>query len=566
VFALRTDWNNDPDTIRGILTDHEIAATDRRVQFVTLAAYEAGGGAVRRDLFTDGDDGVFILDPILLDRLVAEKLEAEADAVRAEGWKWVAVRPSFEYSDWSDCERRHEEPLPLSPEQETELDQLVVEQKQLCDVDGLDDEQQARLAKIEGRIDELENGETYFLPEVLAMAGAVVYLDNDGDVGVRRGLVAPGDAVAEAEADDGADGAADDGDGDAANAAGGLPHSLIECLTTHRTAALAVTLSQQPKVALAAVVHVLVLDAFYGSPEDSCLEIFSKDISLKLAEGSKARELLEIAPGTWREHLPGNADDLFAWCLEQSADRLLDLLAQCAASSVNAVQAKVDRPDTDRLVHAQAGGRARVAEGEENRSRKYRRARGRLPFAGIRPVDVPMFIAAQLCGAIGATVLIRWLIPSLPQTAEDILLPHESSYQLQTYLFACVHNAGRSQMAAALFNKYADQTGCLAISAGTEPANHVHPEVVEVMREMGIDLSSSRPQRLTDDLARTASVLVTMGCGEACPFVPNLKIIDWALPDPKGQSLQAVREIRDEIHNRVKELIRSECAECCKAA
>ena len=156
-------------------------------------------------------------------------------------------------------------------------------------------------------------------------------------------------------------------------------------------------------------------------------------------------------------------------------------------------------------------------------------------FAGIRPIDVPFFITAQMCGAIGATVLIRWLIPSLPQTAEDILMPHESSQHLKTYLFACVHNAGRSQMAAALFNLYADRSGCLAISAGTETADHVHPEVVEVMREVGVDLSSERPRRLTDDPARTASVLVTMGCGEACPFVPGLRIIDWALPDPKGQ-------------------------------
>lgn len=187
-------------------------------------------------------------------------------------------------------------------------------------------------------------------------------------------------------------------------------------------------------------------------------------------------------------------------------------------------------------------------------------------FAGIRPIDAPFFIAAQMCGAIAATVLVRWLVPSLPETAEKILLPHETRSHLKTYLFACVHNAGRSQMAAAVFNLYADRSGCLAISAGTQPADHVHPEVVEVMREIGVDLSSARPQRLTDDLARTASVLVTMGCGEACPFVPGLRIIDWALPDPKGQSLEAVRAIRDQIHDRVKELIRSECAECCKAA
>ena len=121
-------------------------------------------------------------------------------------------------------------------------------------------------------------------------------------------------------------------------------------------------------------------------------------------------------------------------------------------------------------------------------------------------------------------------------------------------------------MAAALFNLYADQSGCLASSAGTDPAAHVHPQVVQVMREIGVDLSSARPRRLTDDLARSASVLVTMGCGESCPFVPNLKTIDWALPDPKGQSLESVRAIRDEIHDRVKELLRSECAECCRAA
>jgi len=187
-------------------------------------------------------------------------------------------------------------------------------------------------------------------------------------------------------------------------------------------------------------------------------------------------------------------------------------------------------------------------------------------FAGIRPIDVPFFIAAQMCGAIAATVLTRWLVPSLPETAEDILLPRESGNQLKTYLFACVHNAGRSQMAAALFNTYADRSGCLAISAGTQPADHIHPEVVEVMREIGVDLHSASPRLLTQDLAKTASVLVTMGCGEACPFVPNLRTIDWALPDPKGQSLEAVRAIRDEIHDRVKELIGSECAECCKAA
>jgi arsenate reductase (thioredoxin) len=125
-----------------------------------------------------------------------------------------------------------------------------------------------------------------------------------------------------------------------------------------------------------------------------------------------------------------------------------------------------------------------------------------------------------------------------------------------------VHNAGRSQMAAAFFNLYA-QPGCQAISAGTQPAQHVHPEVVTVMKEIGIDLSAAKPQRLTEYLASKAQVLVTMGCGEACPFVPGLRVIDWALPDPKGQSLDAVRQIRDLIHEHVKNLLRNDCAGCC---
>ena len=183
-------------------------------------------------------------------------------------------------------------------------------------------------------------------------------------------------------------------------------------------------------------------------------------------------------------------------------------------------------------------------------------------FAGIRPADVPWFVAAQLCGAVSVTVLFRWLVPTLPSTAQDILMPHGQRKPVRTYLFACIHNAGRSQMAAALFNLYCNSAECCAISAGTQPADHVHAEVVEVMREVGIDLSSAKPQKLTDDLARGASVLVTMGCGEACPFVPGLRTLDWALPDPKGQSLESVRAIRDEIHERVKSLLRSECAEC----
>jgi arsenate reductase (thioredoxin) len=127
---------------------------------------------------------------------------------------------------------------------------------------------------------------------------------------------------------------------------------------------------------------------------------------------------------------------------------------------------------------------------------------------------------------------------------------------MKTVLFACVHNAGRSQMAAAFFNAAADPSKARALSAGTEPDAHVHPEVVEVMREVGFDLSSRRPARLTEGLARDASLLVTMGCGEACPLVPGLERQDWPLQDPLRQPPERVREIRDEVRRRVDELLR----------
>ena len=129
---------------------------------------------------------------------------------------------------------------------------------------------------------------------------------------------------------------------------------------------------------------------------------------------------------------------------------------------------------------------------------------------------------------------------------------------MKTVLFACVHNAGRSQMAAALFNSLANPTQARAVSAGTEPGTQVHPEVVAVMNEVGIDLSAATPTKLTPELAGTASMLITMGCGDACPYVPGLIRDDWPLADPKGKSLDEVRSIREDIRRRVEALITKE--------
>lgn len=125
-------------------------------------------------------------------------------------------------------------------------------------------------------------------------------------------------------------------------------------------------------------------------------------------------------------------------------------------------------------------------------------------------------------------------------------------------IFACVHNAGRSQMATAFFNVMADPDKARATSAGTQPAERVHPEVLETMRDIGIDLAEAKPRLLTDALARDAHWLITLGCGEACPNVPGLKREDWPLEDPKGRSVQQVERIRDEVAARVADLLERE--------
>lgn len=128
---------------------------------------------------------------------------------------------------------------------------------------------------------------------------------------------------------------------------------------------------------------------------------------------------------------------------------------------------------------------------------------------------------------------------------------------METVVFACVHNAGRSQMAAALFNAAVDPRRARAISAGTNPGTQVHPEVVSAMAELGIDLTGVKPQRLTPELAAGAAFLITMGCGDECPVVPGVIRDDWPLPDPKGRPIEEVRAIRDDVQRRVDALIAS---------
>ena len=155
------------------------------------------------------------------------------------------------------------------------------------------------------------------------------------------------------------------------------------------------------------------------------------------------------------------------------------------------------------------------------------------------------------------------LYPRTPVGGVKLLVPRSAvreaeavfAEQIKTVVFVCVQNAGRSQMAAAFFNTLADSSRAYAVSAGTRPGARVHPEVVTVMSEVGIDLADAQPRELTSQLSTAANYLITMGCGEECPVVPGVTREDWPLADPKGQPLDRVRSIRDEIRGRVVWLI-----------
>jgi arsenate reductase len=129
---------------------------------------------------------------------------------------------------------------------------------------------------------------------------------------------------------------------------------------------------------------------------------------------------------------------------------------------------------------------------------------------------------------------------------------------MKTVVFACIHNAGRSQMAAAWFNALADEHKARAVSAGTQPGTRVHPEVLQAMREVDIDLEAATPRLLTDELVKDAAILITMGCGEQCPHVPGLRHLDWPLEDPKGKPVERVRQIREDVKTLVQDLLRAE--------
>ncbi|MER9629592.1 ParB/RepB/Spo0J family partition protein [Mesorhizobium sp. M0296] len=347
VWSALPSWNRDAFSIRRALTEELVAATDKRVQFIGgLAAYEAAGGAVRRDLFDERNAG-YVTDTVLLEKLVAEKLEAAAEAVRAEGWKWVECRASMPEGLHS-MERHYPEDVSLSEEDQAALDATQAEYDELAELiesGAADDDAEAKLEEVEKRIDALTARTEAYSPEALANGGAFVMLDYYGRLSIERGFVKPDDA--EAMDDDEAAVGLPSSAGEAKPAIPTVTHSaaLMEDLTAHKTAALRIELANNPDVALIAVVHAMLLQvAYLYSSEQSALQLSITHErlkpSMKDADTSKGLAAFNDLSENYGHHLPGNPADLFDWLLEQPQDTLLSLLAFGAAHAVNAVEKK----------------------------------------------------------------------------------------------------------------------------------------------------------------------------------------------------------------------------------
>jgi ParB family transcriptional regulator, chromosome partitioning protein len=365
VWNSLTSWNRDPHSIRRALTDEMIPATDKRVQFIGgLAAYEGAGGPVKRDLFDDRNTG-YAMDAALVEKLVAEKLEASAASVRAEGWQWVECSATAPVG-YHAMKRHYPEAIALSEEDQAAIDAAQAEYDELAELieNGVsDDEAETKLAEVETRIDALNARTEAYSAEALAQAGAFVFVDYYGRLCIERGFVKP-EETGETEDEDESGEGLPSASRAAQPKAPTITHSaaLIEDLTAHKTAALRIELANNPDVALVAVVHAMLLRVAYPyNSEQSALQLSLTherlEPSMKDAESCNGLSALNDLAENYGHHLPGNPADLFDWLLEQPQDMVLALLAFGAAHSVNAVEKKF----TDRkkgIEHANQLGRA----------------------------------------------------------------------------------------------------------------------------------------------------------------------------------------------------------------
>jgi ParB family chromosome partitioning protein len=349
-----------PFAIRRMLTEHAVRASDKRAQFVGLDAYLDAGGAVSRDLF-QADDGGWLEDAHLLDKLVADKLGEAAAVVRAEGWKWTETAISFPYGHSFGLRQLRGEQIALSPEAEAAREALLAELNQLeaeyADVSDLPDEVDARLAEIDTALETLDNRPMRFTAEDMTRAGAFVSLDAGGGLRIERGFVRPEDELPVAGEDDemgagehrAVPDALDDGDVMTGTEAQPeedeglkpIPDRLLAELTAHRTLALRHVLGEHPDIAFIAALHALALRAFYHYGTESCLDLDWKSVAFSAqAPGlndSVSARAIAARHEAWAASLPQQPGELWQALNAFDHDSRHALFAHVVSLSVNAV-------------------------------------------------------------------------------------------------------------------------------------------------------------------------------------------------------------------------------------
>jgi ParB family chromosome partitioning protein len=354
-----TTFNCTPQAIRRVLTETQVEAEDARAAFVGLDVYRAAGGQIVRDLFQPEHEG-YLADAALLDRLMMDRLQREAEAVRAEGWKWVEITPELNYAALRGFGRVEGERLALPPERVEERDRLAAEYESLIAEHGEDPEPEiaAQLEQLSERIDSLSEGEAVWPPEAKAHSGAILAIGHDGALRIERGLVRPEDRPSLEDSDDEPVTPARGRDAATTEAKCPLSARLIEDLTAQRTGALRALLAENPHVAVAATVHALASQIFYDSYHDegTCLSIRAESTDLTsnadgIGDGPALTRLAEQR-AHWARQLPQEPEQLWAWLLAQDTSTLLALLAVVSSFTVNAVRKPHERADDPRLAHA----------------------------------------------------------------------------------------------------------------------------------------------------------------------------------------------------------------------
>ena len=372
---LNQSYAKEPYVIRRMLTEGAVRAADKRALFVGVDAYEEAGGTVTRDLF-QGDDGGWLQDPGLLDQLVVEKLQRDAETVAAEGWKWIEVAPDFAYGHHFGLRQLRGDVTGLTAEEEATRDALRGEYDRLEDeyahVEEVHEEIDLRMTEIETVLGTLEDRPVIFDPDEIARAGAFVSIDGAGALKVERGYIRPEDELpvaAEPEADFGADGPSDQPDYATSYVpAGGstvhgspepapepeeedgikmLPDRLLTELTAHRTLALRNAIGEQPEVAFLAALHALCLRLFYGYGLNSCLDLDAKSVTFNaqaagLNDSAVARTLTDRHQ-FWLASMPKHPEDLWAALSRLDLPSQRSLFAHCVGLSVNGVHEAYNR-------------------------------------------------------------------------------------------------------------------------------------------------------------------------------------------------------------------------------